>query len=147
MANGSRRRVRSRAAVLVGLLVCAGCGTAAPGGGEAPAPVGGADADGAIMLLDTVTRVPIAAHEVAVLSYLDAPQALHGCTLIARISVVAGSLEQMRRAAVPHAARLGATAMVLAERQTMRTENSASRAGLGAATIRTRYTLDAVDCR
>ncbi len=97
--------------------------------------------------MDGTPRPAVLGGDVTVVTYLDIPQAPMGCSLIARLLVETPALGRMRVAVAERAGQLGATLLVVANRNEVRTETSVSRAGVGIAQVSNRYTLDAYDCR
>lgn len=127
----------------------AACAPAAAGAGAAPdaASTRAPAVDVVVVPVDETPREAVLGGDVAVVTYLDIPQSPIGCGLVARLLVESSNLSRVRGAVAERAGGLGATLLVVANRNELRTETSVSRAGVGIPIVSNRYTLDAYDCR
>jgi hypothetical protein len=131
------------------LVAAAACAPTAQqtGGSAAPAE---ARADGPrviVQLADSTSREPTSPTQIALVSYVGPQQQPLGCTRIASFALVTTSEGRMREAVLDKGGELGATLVVISHTYELQTENNMSRTGVGVASSRTQYGLEAYDCR
>jgi hypothetical protein len=103
--------------------------------------------DAYVTVLDQSPREPVEPSAVVILSAVGEVRPLPGCTIIGRLHLETTSQLQAQTAAVNTAARMGATAVIIGVAEQRTAHDAASKRGMGATTISTRYQIDAIDCR
>jgi hypothetical protein len=131
---------------VVVLTACAsGIGGTVPGGGIGD--VRPPSVDVAVVMHDESPRTALHFADVSVMTYFDDPLPPQGCRLIAHLITETSTPGQMRSAIAHRAGGIGATLAIIANRREIVTETPMSRTGVGRPVVRTRYDVEAYDCR